>query len=86
MDGKLTSEKIKKLRHGMRRTFETIAPDILNELGVLSRKAVVEIVLDADYLESYGGLDENLVKEFRALSFDDQDKIALQEFTASRYS
>jgi hypothetical protein len=81
----LTPEQTKKIQEAIDQTWQTIAGDYLNldDGGSMSKDEVVEVTLDADYLEMYGcGYKHDkqqyrsLVKEFRKLSYDEQNAIA----------
>lgn len=75
-----------KLSQAMQRTWNAIGGDIIEAGGGsdVSRDTVIEVVLDANYLETYGDAPED-VKAFRAMSYDDQDAFALTVFTFSAY-
>jgi hypothetical protein len=85
----LLSEEIQKRVLGaLWSTWESIGCDVMNLEGIgdsIPQKEVIELVLDADYAEMYGG-DKEAMKEFRKLSYDNQKKIAKLRFTYKRYS
>lgn len=85
----LSEDTIKQIHRAMWRTWETLGADIMTIEGVgdsISREEVVELILDAGYLESYGNCDKSILKEFRKLSYEDQEEIAKQRFPYERYS
>lgn len=75
------------VRRALHRVWDTIGADILQcaEVNQLPKAELIEVVLDANYLEMYGGLDKEELKAFRALSYDDQIKEADNAFTYSYY-
>jgi hypothetical protein len=75
------------LQWALNQTWDTIAADIMECAGVdiMDRDEVVEIVLNANYLEMYGGLDKETLAEFRAKPYDEQVKLATKAFTYARY-
>ncbi len=82
----MTPEQLKELYRGMRRTWDYVAQDLFCEPGfTMERDHVIEVVLDADYLEYHGGVNKDIVKQFRALSYDEQNELAANVFTARRY-
>lgn len=95
-----TEEETKILRSIIYRTWEYIAPDIFtcDEVISMSRNDVIEVTLDAGYIEtnlssSFGRNKEKLeeakklVTRFRALSYDDQNSFCKKYvFPFARYS
>jgi hypothetical protein len=75
-----------KLGYALQRTWEVIGGDFLEcgRCGSLPRDAVIEVVLDANYLEMYGNAKED-VAEFRKMSYDEQDEFAKTVFTYRSY-
>ncbi len=75
-----------KLGYALQRTWEVIGGDILECGGgeAMPRSEVIEVVLDANYLEMYGDCKED-IKEFRKLSYDEQEKFAGTVFTYRSY-
>jgi len=88
MKNQLDEEKIKTIQHAMWRVWEVIGGEFFEENNTrfLPRAAVIEVVLDSNYLESFGNCKADILKEFRDLSYEDQEKIAKQKFTSERYS
>lgn len=84
----MAPEKIEAVKAGLNTTWNYIAQDMFGEgmPKTMPRSHVVEVVLDASYLETYGKLSKELLKEFRALDYKDQIKIARMQFTFARYS
>jgi len=87
----LTPEQIKQFQAAAQRTWETIAYDLLDANGGKSipRSHVIEVVLDADYMKTYGRITDPGVEAFRT-NYEPgayEAKIALlkQTFTFSRY-
>ena len=82
----MTPERIKMIQQAINRTWDYIACDMLNACGedTMSKDEIVDVTLDADYLEMYGcGYNvedktafKELVAEFRLLPFSEQNKIA----------
>jgi len=74
---------IQRIKGALYRTWETIAYDIFecskiaNEdfNGVIPQDEVVEVVLDANYLETYGD-DKEAIGMLRAMPYKEQIKIA----------
>lgn len=82
-------DNLKDIERGLQRVWDTVGGDYLSGLeeegggSTLTKEDVVEVVLDAGYLETYNkDLD---TKQFRALSYNDQKKIARKVFPFSRY-
>jgi hypothetical protein len=71
----------------LNRVWQAIGADILECNGgqAMPRAEVVEIVMDANYLEMYSGIPAEDIKAFRALPYDEQDKIATAAFTYASY-
>jgi len=89
MKKQLLSEDMKKRVHNaLWRTWESIGCDVMNLEGIgdsIPQAEVIEVVLDADYEEMYGG-DKEALQELRKLSYKDQIKIAKERFHYKRYS
>lgn len=75
------------IEQALNNTWQAIGHDILEATGgeAIPRADVVEVVLDANYLEMYGGLSADEVKAFRALSYNKQKAIARNAFPFGRY-
>lgn len=95
---KFTPEEIKKIHTWMQRTWGTIAEDIFTAVEgfddpkkekTMKRAEVIEVVLDADYMKSYGGIntpeDKELYKRFDKLDYDECKEIAMGTFTYKIY-
>jgi len=83
----MTPEQIKQIEKGLNWTWGIVAQDLFSEgQPPMPRSHVIEVVLDADYLESYGQVPKETLKEFRKLDYNAQIKIAKEVFRASRYS
>lgn len=88
----MTPENVKLLYGALGSTWYTLSQDMFGE-GMprsMSRAHVIEVVLDADYLEMYGyrrtdQKTKEVVAEFRKLSYDEQNKIAAGYFKHKRY-
>jgi hypothetical protein len=63
LDGKivLTQEEIEKFRTAVHRTYQVIGSDANLENAPLNE--ILEVVLDADYVDSYGGLTKEEYKK-----------------------
>jgi hypothetical protein len=87
MKNQLDAEKIKTIQQSMWRTWEVIGGEFFEENNTtfLPKEEVIEVVLDSNYLESFGNCKADLLKEFRKLPYEDQEKIAKQKFTLERY-
>jgi hypothetical protein len=85
----LPKETIEKVHRCMRNTWDAISSDIFQCEGVgesIPQREVIEVVLDADYMETHGGFKKEELLEFRDLPYKDQIKIAKEVFTFKRYS
>lgn len=72
-----------EIKEALKRTWNAIGSDLLDSCGgEMSQEEVIECVLDAGYLELYGGTN---TQEFRKLGFDKQESIARKVFTYSSY-
>lgn len=78
---------VEKIKSGLYLTWNAIGGEIIESLGgeSMSREEVIEVVLDANYLEMYGRLDKADLDAFRSLPFNEQDRIAAQVFTYHSY-
>jgi len=76
----------KRIMEAANRTWQAIGGEILQaaEEDNISREEVIECVADAGYLEDFGE-DKEAVKEFRKLSYEEQEEIMLKAFPFSRY-
>lgn len=81
----LQGENLDKVKRALTRTFQVIGGDVMSDGSSMSRAEVCELVLDANYIDTYGGLDKNLLSEFQTLSYDQRYKIAESTFTFKRY-
>ena len=94
-----TDEELKQIHWAMQRTWDVIAPDVLQveaEMresirdAVSMKKAhVIEVVLDADHMEAYGDLkkpeEKALYEKFKQLDYKDKIAVAKQTFTYKTY-
>ena len=95
---KLTTEEEALVLGALSDTWQVIGYDCLQATSddgggkiqstTMSRAHVIEVVLDAGYLEMYGTRSPErkaAVAKFRALSYDRMKRIARKAFTYSRY-
>lgn len=82
----IQGENLQKVKTALNRTFNAIAGDLFEQCERMSREEVVEVVLDANYIDMYGGLEKPLLKEFQDLSYDERIKIATETFPFKYYS
>lgn len=93
-----TDAELQDIHRMMQSTWDTIAPDLLNSIAEekgkhvykvnMPKSHVIEVVLDADYMEAYGAWKpegRELLKRFRQLEYKDMIKVAKQTFTFARY-
>lgn len=80
-------ESQKLLCGAMNRVWQYIASDVFAavEQDELPRDEVIELVLDADRLETMADLPKELVKEFRDLPEEQRRAICLQAFKYQTY-
>lgn len=69
-----SQEMLKRMRRAINRTYQAIGYDCWGESDPPLSEAV-EVTLDADYMEMYGG-DREAVDALRELDYDTQDRIA----------
>lgn len=84
----LSDDEVKTLHRGLNAALNTIIYDLLNgdTVGSMPQAEVVEVVLDADYLETYGGREnKETFKKFRTLPYKEQIKFAKTVFPYKRY-
>ena len=89
----LNEAEVKSLRHMLNNTYHIIGSDLFSDGRTIPQAELVEVVLDADYLEGYGpgGKPEEragkkvLIQKFRTLPHKDQVKFAKTVFTFKRY-
>ncbi len=76
----------KRITEAANRVWHAIGGEILQaaEQDNITREEVIECVADADYLEDFGD-DKEAVKEFRKLSYEEQEEMLLKAFPFSRY-
>lgn len=74
------------LGYALQRTWEVIGGDILECNGgeAMRRGEVIEVVLDANYLEMYGEAKDDIAA-FRKMSYDEQTAFAETVFTYRSY-
>ena len=67
-------------------TWEAIGSDILQvaEVDSMPREAVIEVVIDCDYMERYGD-DREAVAAFRKLPADEQLDMLRKAFRCKHY-
>lgn len=89
----LTEAEAKCVKRGLNITLDTIIYDLLENCEPrrrsIRRAEVIEVVLDANYLELYGARSNDeraAVKKFRSLPYDQQNKFAATVFTEKSYS
>lgn len=88
----MEKEKVKILHSMMSRTWNVIGNDIFQSEGktTMTRDEVVDVVIDANYLEMYGSIsnskeEKHIIESFRKLSFEDQAAIAKEHFKHEVY-
>ena len=75
-----------KVVGGLQAVLQAIGPDLFAEVKSMPRSHVVEVCLDASYLESHGRVAPEILKRFRALSYERQKAVARKAFLSARYS
>jgi hypothetical protein len=92
----LTQEQIKEFQRAAQATWQTIAYDCLQCTAeaegkninrvVIKKDEVIEIVLDADYILTYGGIKDPVVKDFyKNGDYDQMIEILNEDFKHARY-
>lgn len=76
----------KRITEAANLTWRAIGGEILQaaEEDNLTREEVIECVADAGYMEDFGD-DAEAVKEFRKLTYEEQEEILLKAFPFFRY-
>lgn len=76
----------KRITAAANKTWQTIGGDVLQaaEADSIPRDEVAECVMDCEYLEDFGN-DKEAVKEFRKLSYEEQEEMMLKAFPFNRY-
>ena len=76
-----------RVHQAMGNVWNTIGGELFAEGSVnkVSREEVIEVVLDSNYLETYGH-DKEAVIELRKLPYEEQEKIAKMKFISEWYS
>ncbi len=74
LDKIMNDEMLTRVKRAINRTYQTIAYDCWGERNA-PLSEIVEITLDADYMEMYGN-DREATEAFRKLDYATQDKIA----------
>jgi hypothetical protein len=82
----LTIDMQSRIKRAMNTTWHTIADDIFGcvERDSIPQREVIEVVLDAEYVQTHGG-DEEAAKVLYSLSPADQKKLARTVFPYKRY-
>jgi len=70
-----TEDELKRIRRAVANTWDAIASDVLAGETPEEELDVVEVVLDANYLESYGR-ERAAVARFRLAPYDQMREIA----------
>lgn len=92
----LTPEQIKEFQKAAQATWQTIAYDLLQSIAeseekdinkvVMKKAEVIECVLDADYILTYGGIKDPVVKDFyKNGDYDQMIEILNEDFKHARY-
>ena len=92
----LTEAQIKEFQNAAQATWQTIAYDTLQCVAeseekdinkvTIKKDEVIEIVLDADYMLSFGGIKDPVVKDFyKNGDYDQMTKILKKSFTYAKY-
>lgn len=68
----------KEIEMAMRRTLDSIAPDLaeLYEYSVIPKEEAREMVLDADRIFMYGNMEPAVVEYYKGLSYTHKNKLA----------
>jgi hypothetical protein len=76
----------KRAKRALDQTLNCILPDLLECSGQdsIPQAEVIEVVLDANYLET-NGQDSEAAAWIRAKSYEEQEKFAKTVFTCKRY-
>jgi hypothetical protein len=74
----------KRIIMAMSKTWNYIGHDLLTETGDISQAEVIEVVLDADRVLSFGG-DHDAAKTLYELSYNAMKKIGKEAFPLKRY-
>jgi hypothetical protein len=83
----LTPQEIKMIQRVANQTWDGIGSDVLAATGenTMSKKDVIEIVLDADHMLGIGHMDRDLYYKFQALPYEEKMAIMDKAFTYSTY-
>lgn len=86
----LSPAEVEFAKQAMNTTWATIAYDCIDGNGgkAMKRDDVIDVVLDADYMETYAARkpeEKELLKRFRQLSYPEMQKLARTTFTYARY-
>jgi hypothetical protein len=86
----LTPEELRVVSTGLNMTLDMIIADMLaiTDERFVPRDTVIEVVLDADFLELYGtrsAKDKAIIKKFRKLSYPEQFAFAKTVFPYKSY-
>ncbi len=86
-----SEDQTKRFRYAARRTWDIIGEDIFaaceeqGESTTLPRADVVELVLDADHIETNGSLSKEDIALWRSLTSKQQNEIVLSAFPHALY-
>ena len=91
MKNNFKKDELEKLYGAFWNVWNYIGGEILECTGQneVDRDTVIEVVLDANRLESFHSSDEEvkkILKHFRAFSYEEQIEIAKGRFTFAMYS
>ncbi len=92
MPAKKTKMDFSNIKYEMSHKWDTIASDIFAAQGMseegggtMSRKHVIEIVLDQIYGQTFADVPAEEMAAWNALSSAQRKKVAAEEFTYKRY-
>ena len=92
----LTEEQKKEFQRAAQATWQTIAYDLFQSIAeseekdinrvTMKKDEVIECVLDADYILTYGGIKDPVVKDFyKNGDYDQMIEILKEDFKHARY-
>ncbi len=75
------------LNNAFRDTWQAICVDVLalSMNDEISKDYLIEVVDDADKIETYGNLDKNILKKFKALNYNSRIKLLKDHFIFDIY-
>lgn len=83
----IPAELAQSFRWALNTTWQAIGYDIIEANGgkAVPRKHMIECVLDCDYVQTYGQMKPQELAAWKALSYEQRQKVAKDAFSFKSY-